>query len=41
MDWVLDLVLYDFNIFYRKGKLNPVDGLSRRPDYEEYTEKKN
>jgi hypothetical protein len=27
------LLPYDFQIFYRKGTLNPVDGLLRRPDY--------
>jgi hypothetical protein len=27
------LLPYDFQIFYRKGALNPADGPSRRPDY--------
>jgi len=38
--WAEELAAYDFNIFYRKGKLNPVDGLSRRPDYEEHAEER-
>ena len=31
--WLLKLAPYDFTIYYRKGKLNPADGPSRRPDY--------
>ena len=31
--WLIKLLPYDFNIFYRKGALNPADGPSRRPDY--------
>ena len=31
--WLLQLVPYDFQIFYRKGLLNPADAPSRRPDY--------
>ena len=27
------LAAFDFNIYYRKGVLNPADGPSRRPDY--------
>jgi hypothetical protein len=38
--WAEELAAYDFNIFFRKGKLNPVDGLSRRPDYEEHAEER-
>jgi hypothetical protein len=26
--WAEELAAYDFNIFFRKGKLNPVDGLN-------------
>ena len=33
--WLLQLAPYDFTIHYRKGSLNPADGLSRRPDYVE------
>ena len=29
----MQLAPYDFTIHYQKGTLNPVDGLSRRPDY--------
>src|SRR5437667_1093515 len=29
----MQLALYDFTIYYRKGTLNPVDSLLRRPDY--------
>ncbi len=29
----LDLSAFDFWLVYRKGTLNPPDGLSRRPDY--------
>jgi hypothetical protein len=35
------LLPYDFQIFYRKGALNPADGLSRRPDYLADTEEVN
>jgi transposase InsO family protein len=31
--WLIQLAPYDFTIHYRKGKLNPADGPSRRPDY--------
>jgi hypothetical protein len=31
--WLIQLAPYDFTIHYRKGSLNPADGLSRRPDY--------
>jgi hypothetical protein len=31
--WLIKLLPYDFQIFYRKGALNPADGPSRRPDY--------
>jgi hypothetical protein len=34
------MVGYNFDIMYRKGTLNPADGLSRRPDYEEFVEKR-
>jgi hypothetical protein len=27
------LLPYNFQIFYKKGTLNPADGLLRRPDY--------
>ncbi len=32
--WALDLSAFDFQLVYRKGTLNPADGLSRRPDYQ-------
>jgi hypothetical protein len=32
---------YDFTIIYRKGTLNPADGLSKRPDHKEFAEKRN
>ena len=32
--WALDLSAFDFRLVYRKGTLNPADGLSRRPDYQ-------
>jgi hypothetical protein len=35
------LITYDFEILYRKRALNFIDGLSRRSDYEKYTEIKN
>ena len=39
--WVTQTsIAYDFNIFFWKGKLNLVDGLSRRPDYEEHVEER-
>ena len=31
--WLIQLVPYDFKIFYRKGSLNLADAPSRRPDY--------
>lgn len=31
--WLIQLAPHDFTIRYRKGKLNPADGPSRRPDY--------
>ena len=31
--WIEVLGAYDFEIFYRPGKNNPADALSRRPDY--------
>jgi hypothetical protein len=31
--WLIKLLLYDFQIFYRKGTLNPADGPLRRLDY--------
>ena len=31
--WLTFLIPYDFTIYYRKGALNPADGLSRRPDH--------
>ena len=31
--WAEALAAFDFEIVYRKGKENPADGLSRRPDY--------
>lgn len=31
--WVGTLAAFDFEIQYRKGKENPADGLSRRPDH--------
>jgi len=31
--WLIQLAPHDFTIHYRKGKLNPADGPSRRPDY--------
>ena len=33
MRWAEVLVAYDFVIQWRRGKDNPVDGLSRRPDH--------
>ncbi|KPM33905.1 hypothetical protein AK830_g12666, partial [Neonectria ditissima] len=33
--WVYRLAPFDFDIEHRPGKLNPADGLSRRPDYME------
>ncbi len=32
--WGLDLSAFNFWLVYRKGTLNPSDGLSRRPDYQ-------
>lgn len=32
--WAQTLSAYDFEIVYRKGKTNPADAPSRRPDYE-------
>ncbi len=32
--WALDLSAFDFRLVYRKGTLNPPDGLSRQPDYQ-------
>ena len=34
LKWAKKLAEYNFNVTYRKGKKNPADGLSRRPDYE-------
>ncbi len=34
MRWALDLSTFDFRLVYRKGTLNPADGLSRQPDYQ-------
>src|SRR5665213_1835328 len=31
--WAIRLARYDFEIIYHKGKENPADGLSRRPNY--------
>jgi hypothetical protein len=31
--WLIKLLPYNFQIFYRKGTLNPADSLLRRPDY--------
>ena len=31
--WAQVLSAYDFTIAYRPGKVNPIDGPSRRPDY--------
>jgi hypothetical protein len=31
--WLIKLLPYNFQIFYRKGALNPTDGPSRRLDY--------
>ena len=31
--WMIQLAPYDFTIYYRKGFLNPADGLSQQPDY--------
>jgi hypothetical protein len=31
--WLIKLLPYNFQIFYRKGALNPADGLLRRLDY--------
>ena len=36
--WAEALSTFSFNIEYRKGKENPADGLSRRPDYMGQTE---
>lgn len=36
--WALTLSSYDFRIVYRKGALNPADGLSRRPDHQHEAE---
>lgn len=33
MRWAETLAAYDFTIQWRRGKDNPADGLSRRPDY--------
>ena len=33
--WALKLVVYDFEIFHRAGKLNSADASSRRLDYED------
>ena len=35
--WAETLAAYDFQIIYRPGKLNPADGPSRRPDYDDLT----
>jgi hypothetical protein len=32
--WAERLTELDFDIIYRKGEINPADGLSRKPDYE-------
>ncbi len=34
MRWALDLSAFDFQLVYHKGTLNPVNGLSRRPNYQ-------
>jgi hypothetical protein len=39
--WAETMAGYDFDIMYRKGILNLADGLNRRPDYEEFVEKRN
>jgi hypothetical protein len=39
--WVETMAGYNFDIMYRKGILNPADGLNRRPDYEELAEERN
>src|SRR5204863_873211 len=31
--WLLQLISYDFIIYYRWGALNPANGLLQRPDY--------
>jgi RNase H-like domain found in reverse transcriptase len=31
--WAIKLSVFDFVIFHRRGKENPADGPSRRPDY--------
>jgi hypothetical protein len=31
--WAIELAAFDFVIIYRRGKDNPADGPSRRPDY--------
>jgi hypothetical protein len=31
--WLIDLLPYDFHLFYRKGTLNPADGPYKYPDY--------
>jgi hypothetical protein len=32
----MQLVVFDFKIIYRVGKINPADKLFRRPDYEKF-----
>ena len=34
VQWAINLSPFDFRLVYRKGTLNPADGLSRRPDYQ-------
>src|SRR5438045_9352110 len=33
VQWALALSLFDFEIWYTPGKMNPADAPSRRPDY--------
>jgi hypothetical protein len=32
----MQLIVFDFEITYRVGKINPTDRLSRRPDHEKF-----
>jgi hypothetical protein len=39
--WLIKLLPYNFQIFYRKGILNPIDSPSQQPDYLANTEEVN
>jgi hypothetical protein len=34
--WCMQLIVFDFEITYRIGNINSIDGLFRRPDYEKF-----